>query len=90
MKNLFILAKNSLFTHNSKNKFYIIMLILFCALATVCSGIINGIDALEKSFFDKDISSEIRVLGYYEGSNKPFYYSESAINKFTAIESVEN
>lgn len=90
MKNLFILAKNSLFTHNSKNKFYIIMLILFCALATVCSGIINGIDAVEKSFFDKDISSEVRVLGYYDGSNKPFYYSESAINKFTAIESVEN
>lgn len=90
MKNIFILAKNSLFTHNSKNKFYIIMLILFCALATVCSGIINGIDAVEKSFFDKDISSEIRVLGYYDGSNKPFYYSESAINKFTAIESVEN
>lgn len=90
MKNLFILAKNSLFTHNSKNKFYIIMLILFCVLATVCSGIINGVDAVEKSFFDKDISNEVRVLGYYDGSNKPFYYSESAINKFTAIESVEN
>lgn len=90
MKNLFILAKNSLFTHNSKNKFYIIMLILFCVLATVCSGIINGVDAVEKGFFDKDISSEVRVLGYYDESNKPFYYSESAINKFTSIDSVEN
>lgn len=90
MKNLFIVAKNSLFTHNSKNKFYIIMLILFCVLATVCSGIINGIDAVEKSFFDKDISSEVRVLGHYDGSYKPFYYSESAINKFTAMENVEN
>lgn len=90
MKNLFILAKNSLFTHNSKNKFYIIMLIFFCALATVCSGIINGVDAVEKSFFDNDISNEVRVLGYYDGSYKPFYYSESAINKITTIESVEN
>lgn len=90
MKNLFILAKNSLFTHNSKNKFYIIMLILFCVLATVCSGIINGVDAVEKSFFDKDISSEVRVLGYYDGSYKLFYYTESAINKFTSIDNVEN
>lgn len=90
MKNIFILAKNSLFTHNSKNKFYIIMLILFCVLATVCSGIINGVDAVEKSFFDKDISSEVRVLGYYDGSHKPFYYSESAINKLTSIDNVEN
>lgn len=90
MKNLFILAKNSLFTHNSKNKFYIIMLILFCVLATVCSGIINGVDAIEKSFFDKDISSEVRVQGYYEGSYKPFYYSESAVNKLTKIDNVEN
>lgn len=90
MKNLFILAKNSLFTHNSKNKFYIIMLILFCVLATVCSGIINGVDAVEKSFFDNEISNEVRVLGYYDGSHKPFYYSESAVNKLTKIENVEN
>lgn len=90
MKNLFILAKNSLFTHNSKNKFYIIMLILFCALATGCSGIINGVEAIEKSFFDNDISNEVRVLGYYDGSYKLFYYSESAVNKLTKIENVEN
>lgn len=87
MQNFLILSCKIL-KGDKKTRFYICIIIVLIVALVLSFSILNCSEAFNKDFFTSEFSREVRILGYYEETKLPFYYSQDFIDKMLSREDI--